>query len=393
MSIRRKGIGLPVLVVLIASSLVFAPMGYYYNMAGVINKVYAQEEGEEVEVTTEEEEPATAGEVVVDEQQPITATTEEGQQPLSASFTIDSTNGDTAPATFLFESDPEGGTEPYTFSWDFGDGSQQSNEQFITHTFQNPGTYQITLIVTDSAGQTASDTDQVTVQPAVPLTAVEIFANGTEGVAPATFEFAADIFREETRPYTFSWDFGDGQTATGEIVTHTFENPGTYDVRVLVTDSAGQTVTDTEQVTVQPMTTPEGQQLSPPTNATTTLLPTTNNQTISNATIPTNNTVVVNALLSALVALSPPQPPSTTGDDSLQQEVEAICTDDGGVNVTCPDVIIMITRGELLRCWNEEGDDRPGSYTEVICPGGEIEIAKNKQQLVPIRGPREMTID
>lgn len=95
-------------------------------------------------------------------------TTEELQtiqvQPLTASIFIDSTNGDTAPATFLFETDPEGGTEPYTFSWDFGDG-QQGNEQFITHTYVNPGTYTVILTVTNSAGQTATDIEQVTVQP------------------------------------------------------------------------------------------------------------------------------------------------------------------------------------------------------------------------------------
>ncbi len=70
MSTATKGIGLFVLVALTASSLLFAGIGYYYNTAGVVNKAYAQEDGEEeVEVTTEEEETTTtADEVVVDEQ-------------------------------------------------------------------------------------------------------------------------------------------------------------------------------------------------------------------------------------------------------------------------------------------------------------------------------------
>jgi PKD repeat protein len=95
-----------------------------------------------------------------------TATPTEAE-PLTATLNIDSTNGDTAPATFLFEADAQGGTEPYTYSWNFGDGSQQGNEQSTTHTYVNPGTYQVTLTVTDSAGQSASDTGQVTVSPPV----------------------------------------------------------------------------------------------------------------------------------------------------------------------------------------------------------------------------------
>jgi hypothetical protein len=117
--------------------------------------------------------PGTAGQCIPDE--PTGGTTEGGgeepptigeqQQPLTASFSIDSTNGDTPPATFLFEADAQGGTGPYTYSWNFGDGSQQGNEQFIHHTFEQAGTYIVTLTVTDSIGQTVSDTRQVSVRP------------------------------------------------------------------------------------------------------------------------------------------------------------------------------------------------------------------------------------
>lgn len=106
--------------------------------------------------------------------QPVSATGEGQEQqpslPLTASISIDSTNGDTAPATFLFETDPEGGTGPYTYSWNFGDGSPQVTEEDIDHTFANPGTYVVTLTVTDSTGQTASDRREVNVRPAATTT-------------------------------------------------------------------------------------------------------------------------------------------------------------------------------------------------------------------------------
>jgi PKD domain len=79
---------------------------------------------------------------------------------------IESTNGDTAPATFLFEANAEGGVPPYTYSWDFGDGSPQSNEISIHHTYEQAGLYDVTLRVTDSTGLTATSIGSVNVRPA-----------------------------------------------------------------------------------------------------------------------------------------------------------------------------------------------------------------------------------
>jgi PKD repeat protein len=113
----------------------------------------------------EQEAVPEGGAAVVVPPSTMPPTTEEEQQPLSASFGIDSTNGDTAPATFLFEADAQGGTEPYTYTWDFGDG-QTGDGISIHHTFEQACTYDVTLTVTDSAGQTASESREVNVRPA-----------------------------------------------------------------------------------------------------------------------------------------------------------------------------------------------------------------------------------
>jgi hypothetical protein len=49
---------------------------------------------------------------------------------------------------------------------------------------------------------------------------------------------------------SLQWSFGDGGTATGTLANRTYAAPGTYDVSLVVTDSAGQTGTVTHQVTV-----------------------------------------------------------------------------------------------------------------------------------------------
>ncbi len=48
---------------------------------------------------------------------------------------------------------------------------------------------------------------------------------------------------------TFSWNFGDGGTATGQSATHRF-NMGTYAVTLTITDAAGRAASATQTVTV-----------------------------------------------------------------------------------------------------------------------------------------------
>jgi hypothetical protein len=50
--------------------------------------------------------------------------------------------------------------------------------------------------------------------------------------------------------HTFAWDFGDGQTATGRFVTHTYAAAGVYQLQVTIT-SPTQTVTVLQPITVQ----------------------------------------------------------------------------------------------------------------------------------------------
>ena len=64
-----------------------------------------------------------------------------------------------------------GGVEPYTYSWNFGDGAT-SNLANPTHTYDSDGTYTVTLVVTDSQGREDSDTTTVTVTKEEGLLAV-----------------------------------------------------------------------------------------------------------------------------------------------------------------------------------------------------------------------------
>ena len=53
-----------------------------------------------------------------------------------------------------------------------------------------------------------------------------------------------------TAPYTYSWNFGDGNTATGANPSHTYATVGSYTITLTTTDNNGATVTKTQPVSV-----------------------------------------------------------------------------------------------------------------------------------------------
>ena len=49
---------------------------------------------------------------------------------------------------------------------------------------------------------------------------------------------------------SYSWNFGDGATATGPAATHTYTTAGVYDARLTVTDNVGATASTVVRITV-----------------------------------------------------------------------------------------------------------------------------------------------
>jgi PKD repeat protein len=88
---------------------------------------------------------------------------EESTELLTVGIISNGTEG-VLPATFEFQANLTGGTEPYTYIWNFGDGSEESDEQTVLHTFEEAGTYNVTLAATDTDNQNAFDSIEISVE-------------------------------------------------------------------------------------------------------------------------------------------------------------------------------------------------------------------------------------
>lgn len=146
-------------------------------------------------------------------------------------------------------SDPDGTISVY--AWDFGDGSGTDNGATPTYTFTEPGTYTVTLTVTDDSGTCSSnDSDALIVTINQPPIAK---AGGDKKGCPGeTISFdGGRSFDPDGNITAYSWDFGDGSSATGATVSHEFEEPSKYTVVLTVTDDSESTCNqNTDAITV-----------------------------------------------------------------------------------------------------------------------------------------------
>jgi PKD repeat protein len=123
-----------------------------------------------------------------------------------------------------------GGTAPYTFYWDFGDGNTSTDSHPI-HSYPNNTVFTPCLTITDANGCDTTICDVV-------------YTNciGSSCDAQFTYTYAACdsiwfIPVSQGQQYDYWWDFGDGSTSTDPMPAHYYSANGTYTVVLYLTDS------------------------------------------------------------------------------------------------------------------------------------------------------------
>ena len=143
--------------------------------------------------------------------------------------------------------------------WTFGDGGTAS-DQNPTHVYTATGTYTVTLTVQDNQGATASASHPVNVSaPANQAPSVNAGPDD-KAVTGLLYSFSWSFSDgNHNGPWSYTIDWGDGQTSSGNESTegtfsagHTYIIllPRSFTITVTVTDASGASGSDSKVVSV-----------------------------------------------------------------------------------------------------------------------------------------------
>lgn len=156
----------------------------------------------------------------------------------TAAFTADVVTG-CSPLTVNFTD--QSSSSPTAWAWTFEGGNPAtSTDQKPTVTYDTPGSYDVTLSVTNATGNDEIVMEDFITVNESPVANFISIVNGPE----------VDFLNMPVFGGSYVYDFGDGSTATQSDPTHTYATPGTYTVALTVTNTCG-TDTFSAEVTIE----------------------------------------------------------------------------------------------------------------------------------------------
>ena len=167
--------------------------------------------------------------------------------PTITSLTGDLTGGEAQVLSWEATATDPGVLDVLTYTWDFGDGNTATGSS-VSNVYINEGTYIVILTVTDGDGGIAIESVSVEVLNEAPTVTNFDTPGGDEGVVLSMSVIATDAGVNDV--LTYLWDFGDGTFATGDTVTKSFDDDGTYTVGVTVTDDGGEFTIQSQDVAI-----------------------------------------------------------------------------------------------------------------------------------------------
>ncbi|MGI0132327.1 MAG: PKD domain-containing protein [Thermoplasmata archaeon] len=168
----------------------------------------------------------------------------------------------TVPLSVHFFANVTGGCAPYAISWEFGDGAEaQGSAANVTHVYGSAGTFDVDVEARDANGTSAENSTTITVNGGSGGLAVAVSATVTQGPAPLSVTFWANVTGGTAgQGLTTAWSFDDDGNGSGSPIPYVFLEPGNYTIAVTVTSTTSGTATGAILIRVLASSTP-----SPPT--------------------------------------------------------------------------------------------------------------------------------
>lgn len=146
-----------------------------------------------------------------------------------------------------------------SYKWEFGDGSSTTqttpllisteNGQFyidiVRHPYSATGTYKVKLTYTNGCGNSAMDSVNVTIGSGSPASGgMAPLSDAANACEPIQFLSFGGV--------SYKWVFGDGDsvTTTQSSVSHTYANPGEYNVKLTFTNGCGNSGFENQTINI-----------------------------------------------------------------------------------------------------------------------------------------------
>jgi len=147
-----------------------------------------------------------------------------------AAFTADTLSANCFPLPVNF-TDTTASPFVSQWRWDFDDGGKASFQN-PSHTFNRPGKFDISLIVTTSNGCSDTLTKTDYIQTSGPIADLTISKDSVCRYEELTFTMI-----NPSNVANVLWDFGDGNTRSGNPVTYSYQSTGTVFPTMILSDS------------------------------------------------------------------------------------------------------------------------------------------------------------
>lgn len=137
--------------------------------------------------------------------------------------------------------------------WNFGDGQTQSftTGGQVTHKYENPGSYYVSLTITDAGGCSSSTNAYSKMVEVYGPKAAFYMSTGNNVPLNTTVAFYNSSNNYGVNNPIYEWNFGDGSpVSNAESESHTYTQAGTYIIRLKATNPVTGCTSQTQQTLV-----------------------------------------------------------------------------------------------------------------------------------------------